>query len=137
MAKVFDFVGTDGATFDAISEHSARFQVYLAREKDLLDNPNRILKLANPVVFKVYNGLLLLQHIMTSDVYPIPGIRDRTPGAMGKIGTRWGHPIVLFSKGKKQNKSVPASAFTNQALHCDFQPEVANANAGRRGKPVL
>ncbi len=54
---------------------------------------------------------------------------------MGKIGTRWGHPIVLFSKGKKQNKSVPASAFPNQALHCDSQPEVANANAWRRGKP--
>ena len=55
---------------------------------------------------------------------------------MGSKATKWGHPTVLFSKGKKNNKYIPPGAFTNQALHCDFQPEVANANAKRRGKPV-
>jgi hypothetical protein len=55
---------------------------------------------------------------------------------MGKIGTRWDHPIVLFSKEKKDNKSVSASAYTNKAIHCVYQPKVANANAGYRGKPV-
>ncbi len=43
---------------------------------------------------------------------------------------------MLFSKGKKDNKSVPRTAFTNQALHFDFQPEEANANARIRGRPV-
>ncbi len=42
----------------------------------------------------------------------------------------------MFSKGKQDNKSVPRSAFSNQALHCDFQPEVANSNAKIRGRPV-
>ena len=79
MAKLFAYVGTDGATFDAIWEHSARFHTYLAREEDLQNYLNRILKLANPVVFKVYKGLLLLQHTLTSEVYPIPGIREIVP----------------------------------------------------------
>ena len=53
LAKLFDFAGTDGATFDAIWKYSARFETYLTREEDHPNNPNRILKLANPVVFKV------------------------------------------------------------------------------------
>jgi len=42
----------------------------------------------------------------------------------------------VFSNGKIDNKSVPKSAFTIQALHCDFQPDVTKANAGRRGGHV-
>ena len=136
MDKLFDFVAEDGATFDAIYEHSARFQTYLAQEVDHPDQYDRTLTIHNQVVNKVYKSLLQLQEIMTTEVYGIKGKRDRTPPVLGSKGTQWGHPIVLFSKGKKENKSVPRSAFTDQALHCDFQPEVANANARSRGKPV-
>ena len=39
MSKLFDFVAEDGATFDAIYEHSARFQTYLAQE---VDHPEQV-----------------------------------------------------------------------------------------------
>ena len=136
LSKLFDFVAEDGATFDAIYEHSARFQTYLAQEVDLPEQVERTLTIENEVVKKVYEGLLELQDILTTKVYGIKDVRPRTPPVLGSKGTKWGHPIVLFSKGKKDNKSVPWSAFVDQALHCDFQPQVANANARGRGKPV-
>jgi hypothetical protein len=40
-------------------------------------------------------------------------------------------------QGEKDKTLVPRSAFTHQALHCDFQPHAANKNAKTRGKPVL
>ena len=43
---------------------------------------------------------------------------------------------MLFSKEKNDNKTIPRSAFNDQVLHGDFQPEIANANARLRGKPV-
>ncbi len=59
---MFDFVAEDGATFDAIYEHNARFQTYLAQEEDLhVEQQDRTLSIHNQVVFKVYEGLLLLQ----------------------------------------------------------------------------
>jgi hypothetical protein len=144
LSKLFDFVGKDGSTFRAIGGHTARFQVELAPEEDHVegDPETRVLSLTNPVVSKVYNGLLLLRKIFTTEVYAIKCvdtgevIRPRIPPTMASRGTRWGQPMVLFSKGKKDTKSVPRSAFTNQALHCDFQPVPANANAQIRGKPV-
>ena len=137
MAKLFDFVGKDGFTFDAIYDHTARFQTYLAQAADHPEYEDRVLALTNPVVLKVYTALLELQVILTTHVYGSKEKkRDRIPPAMGYKGTRWGHPMVLFSKGNREYKSVPRSAFTNQAMHCDFQPEVANANARVRGRPV-
>ena len=62
--------------------------------------------------------------------------RFRTPPVIGSKGTRWGHPIVVFSNWKIDNKLVPKNDFTNQALHCDFQPDVAKAKAGCRGGQV-
>ncbi len=47
LDKLFDFVADDGATFDAIYEHSARFQTYLAQEVDHLDQYNRTLTIHN------------------------------------------------------------------------------------------
>jgi len=98
--------------------------------------PPQTATLKNPVVSKIYEGLLKLRRILPTEVYPIPGKRPRTPHVLSAKGTRWSHPTVLFSKGKNDSKSVPRSAFTDQALHCDFQPEAANANARLRGKPV-
>ena len=69
-------------------------------------------------------------------MHDIKDVRPITPQVLGSKGTKWGHSIVLFSKGKKDNKSEPRSAFVDQALHCDFQLEVANANDRGRGKPV-
>jgi hypothetical protein len=86
--------------------------------------------------------MLLLRTIFTTKVYAIKCvdtsevIRPKIPQTMACRGTRWGQPMVLFSKGKKDTKSAPRNAFPNQALHCDYQPVAANANAQIRGKPV-
>ncbi len=53
LAKLFDFFAEDGATFDAIYEHSARFQTYLAQKVDHPDQYDRTLTLDNQVVNKV------------------------------------------------------------------------------------
>ena len=67
LAKVFDFVAGDGTKFDAIYDHAAQFQAYLAQDKDLPDNGDRkYLTLLNPVVSKVYQGLLDLRDILTT-----------------------------------------------------------------------
>jgi hypothetical protein len=36
------------------------------------------------------------------------------------------------------NMSMPRSAFTNQTLHCDFNPKITHANARnrRKGTPI-
>jgi hypothetical protein len=137
LAQLFDFVDeADGSTFVAIPSHTARFQTYLAQDEDHPDDASRTLTLKNPIVSKIYEGLLKLRLILSTEVYPIKGKRPRTPAVMSSKGTRWSHPTVLHSKGKNDSKSVPRSAFTDQALHCDFQPNVANANARLRGKPV-
>ena len=60
LSKLFDFVAEDGATFDAIYEHSARFQTYLAQEVDLPEQVERTLTIENEVVKKVYEDLLEL-----------------------------------------------------------------------------
>ncbi len=66
MDKLFDFVAEHGATFDAIYEHSARFQTYLAQEVDHPDQYDRRLTIDNQVVNKVYKSLLQLRDIMTT-----------------------------------------------------------------------
>ena len=63
---MFDFVAEDGATFDAIYEHSARFQKKLAQEVDHPDQYDRTLTIDNQVVNKVYKSLLELQDILTT-----------------------------------------------------------------------
>ena len=138
LAQLFEFVAEDGSTFVANEAHTARFQNILAQEEDHIDGmaATRILTLENPIVSKIYQGLVKLRNIFSTEVYPIPGKRQRTPPIMAAKGTRWGNPTVLFSKGKNDNRSVPRSAFVDQALHCDYQPEVANRNANLRGKPV-
>jgi hypothetical protein len=86
--------------------------------------------------------VLSLRKIRTSEVYAIKCsitktvIRPRIPPTLASKGTRWGQPTVLFLKGKKDKTSVPRSAFTHQALHCDFQPHAANKNVKTRVKPV-
>ena len=57
LAKLFDFVAEDGATFDAIYEHSARFQTYLAQDVDHPDQFVRTISIDNQVVNKVYKSL--------------------------------------------------------------------------------
>ncbi len=65
FSKLFDFAAEDGATFDVIYEHKARFQIYLAQEEDLhVEQQDRTLSIDYLVVFKVYEGLLLLQESM-------------------------------------------------------------------------
>ena len=68
VSKLFDFVGKNGSTFRAIGGHAARFQVEFAPEEDHVegDANTRVLSLKNPVVNKVYNGLLLLRKIFTT-----------------------------------------------------------------------
>jgi len=137
LSKLFDFASKDGSTFRAIGDHIARFQVELAPEDDHVegDVDTRVLSLKNPVVSKVYNGLLLLRKFLTTKVYAIKCddsgevIRPKIPSTMASRGTRWSQPMVLFSNGKKDTVYVPRSAFTNQALHCDYRPFAANANA--------
>ncbi len=100
----------------------------------------RTLSLSNFIVNLVYRSLLKLQKILTSEVCPKEGVRSRVAHDMGRTNTRWGEPTVLYSKGGKEidNMSMPRSAFTNQALHGDFNPKIANANARKRrnGTPV-
>jgi len=136
LAKLFDFVDEDGRTFVAIEAHTARFQTYLD-EEDLPDQ-KRELSLTNPIVSKIYKDMVKLQKILTTELYPIKGVRERIPAPLPKIVTKWGPPIVLFSKGSKEKvtRSMPKSAFANQALHCDFKPGKAKSNAKLRGKPV-
>jgi len=78
--------------------------------------------------------------MLTSEVCPQKGVRSRTAPAMCLTYTRWGEPTVLYSKGAKEidNVSPPRSAFTNQALHCDINPKITNANAQKRrnGTPI-
>ncbi len=106
FAKLFDFIAEDGTKFDAIYDHAARFQAYLAQDEDLPDNEDRkYLTLKNPVVSKVYQGLLDLQDILTTHVCASKAIKRLiTPHVIGSKGTRWGHPIVVFSKRKIDNK---------------------------------
>ena len=137
LAQLFVFVADDGSTFFAIEAHTARFQSILAQEEDHIDGmATWTLTLENPIVYKIYQGLLTLRKVMSTEVFPIHGKRPRTPPIMAAKGTRWGKPTVLFSKGKTDNGLVPRSAFVDQALHTDYQPEVANRNAELRGKPV-
>ncbi len=144
LSKLFDVVSKDGSTFRAIGDHQSEFQVELAPEEDHVggDVDIRVLSLENPVVNKVYNYFLLLRKIFTTKVYAIKCvntgevIRPKIPPTMASRGTRWGQPMVLFSKEKKDTKSVPRSAFTNQGIQCDYQPVAAIANAHIRDKPV-
>ena len=132
LTRLFDFVGEDGKTFVASHAHTARFQSYLT-EGDF-DGHSRTMSIANPIVNKIYLGLLQLQILLTTEVCALKDVRVRTPPAMGNQKTRWGEPMALFSKGAKEraNASMPSSAFTNQALHCDFNPRIASANAAAR-----
>jgi hypothetical protein len=134
LTRLFDFVGEDGKTFVASHAHTARFQSYLT-EGDF-DGHSRTMSIANPIVNKIYLGLLQLQILLTTEVCALKDVRVRTPPAMGNQKTRWGEPMALFSKGAKEraNASMPSSAFTNQALHCDFNPRIASANAAARRK---
>jgi hypothetical protein len=138
LTKLFDYVDVEGGTFVARADHTARFQSYLT-EGDF-NGEVRTLSLSNGIVNLVYNGLLKLQKMLTSEVCPKKGVRSRTAAAMGHTNTRWGEPTVLYSKGAKEkdNMSMPRSAFTNQALHCDFNPKITNANARKRrnGTPI-
>ena len=135
---MFDYADVEGCTFVARADHTARFQSYLTEGE--FNGEVRTLSLSNGIVNLVYNGLLKLQKMLTSEVCPKEGVRSRTAPAMGRTNTRWGEPTVLYSKGAKEieNKSMPRSAFTNQTLHCDFNPKITYANAGKRrnGTPV-
>ena len=139
MTRLFDYVDAEGKSFVASAAHTARFQSYL-KEGDFTGDTTRTLSLANVIVHKVYQGLILLQKLLTTEVCALKGSRPRTPPAMGTRNLRWGEPMALFSKGanEKENLTMPSSAFTNQALHCDFNPRITNANAAqrRKGTPV-
>ena len=68
------------------------------------------------------------------------GRSSRTALAMGRTNTRCGEPTVIYAKGAKEidKTSMPRSAFTNQALHCYFNPKITYANARNRrnGTPI-
>ena len=138
LTKLFDYVDVEGGTFVARADHTARFQSYLTEGE--FNGEIRTLSLSNSIVDLVYKGLLKLQKMLTSEVCPQKGVRSRTAPAMGHTNLRWGEPTVLYSKGAKEkdNMSMPRSAFTNQALHCDFNPKITNANAEKRryGTPI-
>ena len=73
LAKLFDFIDEDGRTFVAIHAHTARFHTYLDEED--LPEQRRELSLKNPCVSKIYEGMVELQKILTTELYRIPGVR--------------------------------------------------------------
>ena len=68
LAQLFDFVANDGSTFVAIEAHTARFQTILAQEEDHIDGmaATRKIRLENPIVSKIYQGLLKLRNILST-----------------------------------------------------------------------
>ena len=67
LAQQFDFVAAaDGSTFVAIPSHTARFQTYLAQDEDHPNDFPRTLTLRNPIVSKIYEGLLKLRQILST-----------------------------------------------------------------------
>jgi hypothetical protein len=62
LAQLFDFIANDGSTFVAIEAHTALFQTYLAQGEDHTDGiATRTLTLEDPIVSKIYQGLLKLR----------------------------------------------------------------------------
>ncbi len=67
LAQLFDFVdASDGSTFVVIPSHTAKFQTFLAQDEDHPDDSPRTLTLRNPVVSKIYEGLLKLRQILST-----------------------------------------------------------------------
>ena len=67
LAQLFDFVADDGSTFVAIEAHTARFQNILAQEEDHTDGMARwTLTLENPIVSKIYQGLLTVRKVLST-----------------------------------------------------------------------
>ena len=71
--KLFDNVDVEGRTFVARADYTARFQSYLT-EGDF-NGEVRTLSLSNGIVDLVYNGLLKLQKMLTSEVCPQNKVR--------------------------------------------------------------
>ncbi len=97
---LFDFVDADGYIFVAIIAHTARFQFYFT-EGDF-NGESRTLSLTNPLVDKGYKGLVILHKFLTAEANALERSRTRTLPATGVGDTRWGEPMVLFSKGAKE-----------------------------------
>jgi hypothetical protein len=74
LTKLFDYVDVEGGTFVARADHTARFQSYLT-EGDF-NGEVRTLSLSNGIVNLVYNGLLKLQKMLTSEVCPKKGAQE-------------------------------------------------------------
>ncbi len=68
MAKLFDYVDVEGGTFVARADHTARFRSYLT-EGDF-NGEVWTWSLSNGIVKLVYNDLLKLQKMLTSEVCP-------------------------------------------------------------------
>ena len=132
MLKLFDFTNKDGSTFVAKTKHTARFQHYMSSLNGKGTSP---LSLEEPEVKFVYDKLMLLESILTSD-YDTKSTKSRIPPAMGHSKTVWKEPAVLFSRGSKDpsNGHTPKEAYVNQPLHTDYDPYMLAKNTMVKNK---